>query len=65
MYHGAEHKTINAYERGVELTPEKVKECSRLHDRCGTSFLFIVLIINIVIISVVNWGFYELVPGIS
>lgn len=65
MYHGAEHKTINAYERGVELTPEKVKECSRLHDRCGTSFLFIVLIINIVIISVVNWGFYELVPGIT
>ena len=65
MYHGAEHKTINAYEHGVELTPEKVKECSRLHDRCGTSFLFIVLIINIVIISLVNWGFYELVPGIT
>ena len=57
MYHGAEHKTINAYERGVELTPDKVKECSRLHDRCGTSFLFIVLFINIVVISVVNWAF--------
>lgn len=65
MYHGAEHKTINAYEHGVELTPEKVGQCSRLHDRCGTSFLFIVLIINIVIISLVNWGFYELVPTIT
>ncbi len=65
MYHGAEHKTINAYEHGVELTPENVMQCSRLHDRCGTSFIFIVLIINIVIISLVGWGFYELVPGIE
>lgn len=54
MYHGAEHKTINAYERGIELTPENVKKCSRIHDRCGTSFLFIVLFINIVAISVVT-----------
>ena len=57
MYHGAEHKTINAYEHGVELVPEKVKEVSRIHDRCGTSFLFIVLIINIVILSLVSWAF--------
>lgn len=61
MYHGAEHKTINAYEHGVELTPEKVKQCSRIHDRCGTSFLFIVLFINIVIISAVNWAFFTYV----
>ncbi len=61
MYHGAEHKTINAYEHGVELTPEKVKECSRIHDRCGTSFLFIVLFINIIIISIVNWAFFKYV----
>ena len=52
MYHGAEHKTISAYEHGVELVPAKVKECSRIHDRCGTSFLFIVVIINILISSV-------------
>lgn len=65
QYHGAEHKTINAYEHGVELTPEKVKECSRIHDRCGTSFLFIVLFINIVIISLVTWGFYVLVPSVT
>jgi release factor-specific protein-(glutamine-N5) methyltransferase len=57
MYHGAEHKTINAYERGVELTPENVAKCSRIHDRCGTSFLFIVLFINIVIISLATWAF--------
>ena len=61
MYHGAEHKTINAFEHGVELTPEKVKECSRIHDRCGTSFLFIVLFINIVAISAVNWAFFTYV----
>lgn len=57
-YHGAEHKTINAYERGVELVPEKVKECSRIHDRCGTSFLFIVLIINIVLITLASWALH-------
>lgn len=65
MYHGAEHKTINAYEHGLELTPENVMKSSRLHDRCGTSFLFIVLIINIVIISLVGWGFYSAVPTIE
>ena len=65
MYHGAEHKTINAYERGVELTPEKVKECSRIHDRCGTSFLFIVLLINIAVISVANWAVFAYVPVIK
>lgn len=65
MYHGAEHKTINAYEHGVELTPENVMGCSRLHDRCGTSFLFIVLLINIVIFSLVSWGFYSLIPDVT
>lgn len=55
-YHGAEHKTINCYEKGLPLTPENVKSCSRIHDRCGTSFLFIVLIINIAIFSVVSWA---------
>lgn len=55
-YHGAEHKTINCYEKGLELTPENVASCSRIHDRCGTSFLFIVIIINIVLIGVVSWA---------
>lgn len=55
MYHGAEHKTINCYEYGKELTVENVKGCSRLHDRCGTTFIFIVLIISILVSALVNW----------
>ena len=47
MYHGAEHKTINCYESGSELTPENVAKHSRYHKRCGTSFLFLVMIISI------------------
>jgi uncharacterized protein YqhQ len=47
MYHGAEHKTINCLEHGEDLTPENVKKHSRLHKRCGTSFLFFVMIISI------------------
>lgn len=46
MYHGAEHKTINCIEHGEELTVENAKKYSRLHKRCGTSFLFIVMIIS-------------------
>lgn len=49
MYHGAEHKTINCYEAGDELTPENVAKHSRYHKRCGTSFLFIVMVVSIVI----------------
>ena len=48
MYHGAEHKTINCLEAGVELTTENVDNYSRLHKSCGTSFIFIVMIISMV-----------------
>ncbi|MDE6058884.1 MAG: peptide chain release factor N(5)-glutamine methyltransferase [Clostridia bacterium] len=54
-YHGAEHKTINCYEYGRELTVENVKKCSRLHDRCGTTFIFIVLLISILMFALVGW----------
>lgn len=47
MYHGAEHKTIFCYENGLELTVENVKEMSRFHPRCGTSFMFVMLILSI------------------
>jgi len=58
MYHGAEHKAIHASEAGVPMDVEHVKKFSRLHPRCGTSFLFIVLIISIVLFSVMpNLGF--------
>ncbi len=50
-YHGAEHKTISCYEAGVELTPESARRFSRLHPRCGTSFLLIVMIVAIFIFA--------------
>ena len=54
MYHGAEHKTIFCYEHGKPLTVENARLESRLHPRCGTSFLFIVVFISILIFSVVT-----------
>ena len=54
MCHGAEHKTIACYENGKELTVENVRGCSRVHDRCGTTFLFIVMIVSILVFSVAN-----------
>lgn len=54
MYHGAEHKTISCYESGLELTVENVKKSSRIHDRCGTTFLFFVIIISILIFTITN-----------
>jgi len=54
QYHGAEHKVINAYEAGDELTVENVRRHSREHKRCGTSFLLYVVVISILIFSIVN-----------
>ena len=54
MCHGAEHKTITCYEEGKELTVENVRGCSRVHDRCGTTFLFLVMIVSILVFSLVN-----------
>lgn len=48
-YHGAEHKTINCFESGEELTVENVRTYTRLHKRCGTSFLFLVMIISMIV----------------
>lgn len=65
MYHGAEHKTINCYEYGLPLTVENVKKCSRIHDRCGTTFMFFVMFVSIIVFSLVNafamlQGFYRI-----
>lgn len=54
MYHGAEHKTIFCYENGLELTVENVKKQSRFHPRCGTSFIFVIIIISVVISSAIS-----------
>ena len=53
-YHGAEHKTISCYEKGLELTPENAKKCSRLHNRCGTTFMFFVMLISILVFALVE-----------
>jgi uncharacterized protein YqhQ len=55
-YHGAEHKTIFCYEHGEELTVENVRKYGRLHPRCGTSFLFIVMIVSILLFSMFSWS---------
>lgn len=54
-YHGAEHKTIATYESGAELTVENARKHSRLHPRCGTSFLLIVMIVSIIFFSFLKW----------
>ncbi len=55
QYHGAEHKTIFCYEAGLPLTVENVRKQSRFHPRCGTSFIFVVLILSIIVSSFITW----------
>lgn len=55
MYHGAEHKTIHCFEHDEKLTVENVKKYTTKHPRCGTSFLFLVMIISIILFSFVGW----------
>jgi len=55
-YHGAEHKAIFCYEKGLPLTVENVKAQPRQHPRCGTSFLFIVMIVSILVFSLTSWN---------
>lgn len=56
MYHGAEHKTIAAYEHGLELTVENARKGCRLHPRCGTSFLIFVMIISVIVFLLIPSG---------
>lgn len=53
-YHGAEHKTVHAYEKNVELIPSQVKSFTTIHPRCGTSFMFFVLLVSILVFSIVD-----------
>ncbi len=57
MYHGAEHKTIFAYENGLELNVENVRTQSRLHPRCGTSFMILMILISVIVSTVVQMIF--------
>ena len=60
MYHGAEHKSIFCYENGLDLTVENVRKQRRFHPRCGTSFIFLTLIISILVSTIVVMIF----PGV-
>ena len=64
-YHGAEHKTIRCYEAGLPLTVENVRQQTRLHPRCGTSFLLVVMIISILLFSVASTLLLALIPSLA
>ncbi len=64
-YHGAEHKTIRCYEAGLPLTVENVRKQTRLHPRCGTSFLLVVMVISILVFSVASSGLLAVFPGLE
>ena len=64
-YHGAEHKTIRCYEAGLPLTVENVRIQTRLHPRCGTSFLLVVMVISILVFSVASSGLLALFPALE
>ncbi len=64
-YHGAEHKTIRCYEAGLPLTVENVRIQTRMHPRCGTSFLLVVMVISILVFSVASSGLLALVPALA
>ena len=64
-YHGAEHKTIRAYEAGLPLTVENIRPMTRLHPRCGTSFLLIVMVISILVFSVASSALLAAVPDLE
>lgn len=64
-YHGAEHKTIRCYEAGLPLTVENVRKQTRLHPRCGTSFLLIVMVISVLVFSVASSSLLAVFPALE
>ena len=64
-YHGAEHKTIRCYEAGLPLTVENVRNMTRLHPRCGTSFLLVVMVISILVFSVASSALLAVFPALE
>lgn len=64
-YHGAEHKTIRCYEAGLPLTLENVRKMTRLHPRCGTSFLLVVMILSILVFAVGSSILRAIVPAVD
>ena len=64
-YHGAEHKTIRCYEAGLPLTVENVRKMTRLHPRCGTSFLLVVMILSILVFSAASSALVACIPALA
>ena len=64
-YHGAEHKTIRCYEAGLPLTVENVRQMTRLHPRCGTSFLLVVMILSILVFSAASTVLLSCIPALA
>ena len=64
-YHGAEHKTIRCYEAGLPLTVENVRMQTRLHPRCGTSFLLVVMVISILVFAIASTVLLSIVPALE
>ena len=64
-YHGAEHKTIRCYEAGLPLTVENVRAQTRLHPRCGTSFLLVVMVVSILVFSIASSALLAMLPGLE
>lgn len=64
-YHGAEHKTIRCYEAGLPLTVENVSKQTRLHPRCGTSFLLVVMVTSILVFSIASSGLLAIFPALE
>lgn len=64
-YHGAEHKTIRCYEAKLPLTVENVRQMTRKHPRCGTSFLFVIMILSILLFTILSYVLNAIFPGLT
>lgn len=64
-YHGAEHKTIRCYEAGLPLTVENIRPMTRLHPRCGTSFLLVIMILSILVFSIASSAILSIFPALA
>ncbi len=66
QYHGAEHKSIACFESGMELTPENARKCTRFHPRCGTSFMFVMILLGVIVgMFIPQWGWVRIVIKIA
>ncbi|MBQ8146056.1 MAG: DUF1385 domain-containing protein [Clostridia bacterium] len=66
QYHGAEHKSIACFESGMDLTPENARKCTRFHPRCGTSFMFVMILLGVIVgMFIPQWGWVRIVIKIA